>query len=122
MTIIEYAEKIGVLKYLSNDMFGILNEWQKAYEDGIDLNMVFGIRGGKVLLSSLIQKYTGYMEGYKDGRAEAIDEMKKVLNSKHATIQFSEQTDVNSITLFNKDSNWLVEQLKEQSNVEQPKK
>lgn len=88
MTILEYAEKIDYLQYLSNDMFGILKEWQKAYEDGIDLHIVYGFRAGRILLSTLIQKYTNYMEGYKDGvasvkdlgklyseiRAEAIDE------------------------------------------------
>lgn len=81
MTILEYAEKIDYLKYLSNDMIDNLNEWQKAYDEGIDLNMVFGLRNGKVLLSTLIQKYAGYMEGYKDGKAEAIDEFVAFANT-----------------------------------------
>lgn len=76
MTVIEYAKKINLFKYLANDHIAILNEWQKAYNDGESYIRVEGLRNGKHLLYTITQRYLGYKEGVVDGRAEAIAEFR----------------------------------------------
>lgn len=81
MTIIEYAEKMGVFKYLSNSMIDILEEAQKAIENGESLLEYHGLRNGRTLLRAIILKYEGYLEGCKEVRADAIDEFVAFANT-----------------------------------------
>lgn len=77
MTVIDYAEKIGVYKYLSNSQIDVLNEWQKAKDRGEEMLITCCARGARTLLITITERYLGYMEGFADGRADAIDEFKK---------------------------------------------
>ena len=71
MTIIEYAEKIDALKYLSDKMIKILELYQETKNDDANAFLTIGgLRNGKAFLSTLITKY----EAYQQGRADAVEE------------------------------------------------
>lgn len=63
MNIIEYANMIGV--ELTSTQMNVLELWEKSGVDETTLMVTFPRMSGRNLIHSIIQQYTGYLNGVK---------------------------------------------------------
>ena len=69
MTVIEYAEKLGI--ELTDSQKGMLNIWQESDNKSAMFILSMPRCEGRQMIYDLIQRY----RGYEQGRADAVDEL-----------------------------------------------
>lgn len=110
MTVIEYAEKLGI--ELTDSQKGMLNIWQESDNKSAIFILSMPRCEGRQMIYDLIQRY----RGYEQGRLDAIDEFAAKILMKANYFNL----DTEDIEEFNENVEKVVysvvDELKEQSN------
>lgn len=80
MTVIEYAEKLGL--NLTDSQKGILNIWQESDFHNENFILYAPRSQGRQLIYNLIQRYKGYQQGRADAEAEICRKFAERLKEK----------------------------------------